>query len=752
MRATRSRRAGQREANPRSSRHARSAARAAARSPINDWLGPDLLGVVCSFLPAQALRRISACSKVWHAAASPHFADTKWQAKYLGLHTLLWSPEASPEAVEQQLASPRHWGAQFLAVTSEAGTAVTSFGPAFDAFGRLIDRWTLDFIPSQVGEVLSAGAFVLFEANALLTLVEGYAAAEGTPARRREVLALAPKAILLHKHLLGGLREKVLAHAMAFPPTDGAGSEPVPGEDLADATAHDLEVQAFYIKHYYGHAMLESKQEAAARTLLRDNVVAGRELHARGVLTQDFLCISIELLGSALVKITRGRSRASRQEGVALCREALSARLEVGDSDDDEARQSALFLAAALTSTYEYEEAEAILRDQVERSRRIKGAAHAETTQLLGQLTDCMLDHAQYLPAAEAAPARDEAIETLRYCARSQARREGKNKSATLNCEMSVLCSLNEVARYDEALALGRELIARMERHRARPPPQRAASAPRATSANLWNSGVHLSLLREVGEALFGLNRLEEAEPVLREALELLRKVNLPQEPTGRSTVGSFGPWKDSSGDLTASEADPDGWARGQMPGLLGQLAQLLSSSHRGSTDGRARAWREECLALLREALRLEQADVEAEGEDSTQPCEHTMHARCELAEALCLRSANETGEARAASLAEARRLVGPPGVALVIGLREAVATNARLSWEVVVAAIDVAVAGSVEALDCSVAALEAAVQSLLLAIPTASRHARWARLLVEHMRETSGLAKKGPAAEGGTS
>jgi len=302
---------------------------------------------------------------------------------------------------------------------------------------------------------------------------------------------------------------------------------------------------------------LEELGPAAPETLASMNNLAsfliqhGTQAEADALLVET-LAVQREVMGvehpdtvTTLHNLAQLRMAQRRyDEAEALLEEAVEGSSRVDGPDGPHTLQIRSTRAKLLIGLQRYAEAERILADVVARCRVIHGPSHPTT---LSRLKD--LANALYVQGRT-----EEALELLLETLEGESDRLGRDHPNTLRSEISVAMCLRRLDRLPEAAdtfagalerARGRlgdddpmtlgiasdlaEVLLRLERFgEAEGAARLAVEGARRSGGDASRLGA--SLLR-LGQSLLGLARFEEAEPVLREAHELL--------------AGSLGPGSD---------------------------------------------------------------------------------------------------------------------------------------------------------------------------------------------------------------
>jgi tetratricopeptide (TPR) repeat protein len=273
---------------------------------------------------------------------------------------------------------------------------------------------------------------------------------------------------------------------------------------------------------------------------------------------EESLALRRKLLGArhkdvAVTLSELGRSygalgQADRAES--LAREALELRRSVLGEVHRETATSMGDLGLMLWQRGDLAGAEPLLRRSLEISRQVLGEYHANVGSALSNLALVVADRGNY---AAAEPLFRQAVEVRRRALGAH----HPGLAVTLN---NLAYALRELRKYDEAVAamnealslslpageespavanyranLARVYIASSRPEAAEPLLRRSLDVRlRVYGANDWRVAMTKSLL---GEALTGLGRYAEAEPLLLDARRLLKEVPGPQGREARATA-----------------------------------------------------------------------------------------------------------------------------------------------------------------------------------------------------------------------
>jgi tetratricopeptide (TPR) repeat protein len=277
-----------------------------------------------------------------------------------------------------------------------------------------------------------------------------------------------------------------------------------------------------YAEYHYSEALFDNGQTTEAIALLRPQLDLSRRL-----LGEDHPSTwhSLNLLGRIL---DDGTSLSQSREAVELFREALAWRLSALSPAHIDTLATRFNLALALSNCRQFDEAEQLFREDVAICRQTFGDHHPEMLESMRGLAGCLADHSDYAAPEEAARLGDESIKLGRQIVRTRIRTLGATDPRAIDAEVDVLHLLVIANRNQEAERVGRQLL---RRARLRDPTR---GGPRTRHGDVPPNGdrswrIALRTLSQLAEALYATAKFEAALPLAAEAVALCR-----QRPDGR--------------------------------------------------------------------------------------------------------------------------------------------------------------------------------------------------------------------------
>jgi len=265
-----------------------------------------------------------------------------------------------------------------------------------------------------------------------------------------------------------------------------------------------------------GHVYANLGLLPQAENLLRDSVAAGRKA---GTLNPNTLN-SMGLLAFLLLR--EGR----HQEADSLLAETIEGSKRTLGPHDPLTLVLMGDRAQALEDEAKYPEAEKLLRDELDLSVRYRGAENADTLLCMNQLANDLDDESR-LPEAE---------QLYQKTLEIQKRTRGAEDPDTLSTASNLASVFKEEGRLDEAEKLQRETLAARTRVLGPEHPDTLAG-----TLNLANT-------------LTAEKRYSEAEALYRPTLEAQRRVMGPENPETLATVSSLANCLRNQGRLAEAE------------------------------------------------------------------------------------------------------------------------------------------------------------------------------------------------------